>query len=483
MLRFGSWRIARNAGAVLFGRLFSFAVRLVTIKLLASFLGTSDFGIYSYVVAITEVLAALSDLGITDIGVREVTRSWNNAPQHLSSIWVLKTLLSFVALAVIAGTAFVTSANALIVKSMIVYALAVVLDYFVTSVFILFRAAEQMHYETLTVIFERTLFLVFMLAITQTQASLITVFVARLVAALLKLTMALLIAVRSRMPLPQLSSLVFDREMMYNYLKASLPLGISIFIASLYARVDIILLNFLRSPAEVGVFAGAYRVIDATQILAISLVGASFPLLSRIAKDNIDLFAGFSQKVALALLALALPGSLILSVWPQEIVPFILGQGFDESIVALRILSLGIALGYLKALFIYMLTSINKQHIYTVLAGVGLGLKVGFDLLFIPTLGYLAACIGTLATEFFVFAVSFAYIRKHVHFPSLVPMTARLALSFSLAVVAAYSLRGHSFLVGSPIITLTFLSSLSIFFWKAILDNLVPPRLGIRGQE
>lgn len=469
---FRDLRLARNATAVLGARVFSFAVRLVTVKLLASSLGLNSFGLYSYIVALTEMLAILSDLGVADIGVREISRSWDDASSHLGNILVLKALLSCITLIVTIGAVGVIRADKLIVEGTLVYSLAVVLDYYALFVFIPFRASEQMHYETLVVLFERSCFLALILVIVRVGGGLKALFFARLIAACLKFALAILVALKLRMPLPRLFHLDCERGVMCYYLRSSLPVGISTFIVGIFARIDIVLLNLLRSSTESGIFAGAYRIIDAMRILAVSLVGASFPLLARYAKNDFDSFVRFSRRIGFTLLVVAFSGALLLFIWPHEVVYLLLDQEFGESTVALRILSFGVLLTYLSSLLSYVLTSVGKQFIYTMSVAVGLGFKMAIDLLLIPSLGYRAACVGVLATEFVIFMINFIYVQRYMHLIPSIRAIVWPALSLLLPMITGYLLRNQG-VMGALLVVLVSLSILLVL-GKTFFERKVP---------
>src|SRR5207237_10325878 len=63
--------------------------------------------------------------------------------------------------------------------------------------------------------------------------------------------------------------------------RQALPFGILMLGFALYYRVDMIMLNWLRDPREVGVYAAAYRFLDAVILLAASIGGPFYPRLSR----------------------------------------------------------------------------------------------------------------------------------------------------------------------------------------------------------
>lgn len=407
-----STRIARNAGVVLVARGANIIIRLVTISLIASYLGKAGFGFFSYVVSLGEIFAVLSDFGVIRVGVREIARDKENASEQFGNVLVLKGLLALVTFGIVLIFAWGTRMEPSLRSGVAIYTLAVVVNYYANSFFVFYRAFERMEFEAILIILERTLYLGLAVAAVRLDLGLQGVFVANLLASVVKLVAAPLI---THFGLIKLSFRI-RASSVRRYFQESIPIGISMFLASVYLRVDVLILEHLRDSAEVGVFSGAYRIIDATMLLPVVIVSALFPVLSRRAEASREVFHQFVSQAFKLLLLVALPIAVVMVVWAEPIVGWVLDRSFTESVLGLRLLAVVLVLSYLNFLFNYVMTAVGKQTAYAVVVALSLTLNIVVAYLLIPTAGYIGACLATIAAEATSFALAMFLLKRYANY-------------------------------------------------------------------
>ncbi|MGD8623302.1 MAG: flippase [Anaerolineae bacterium] len=404
-----SGRIARNAGVVLVARGLNIVVRLLTISLFASYLGKEGFGVYSYVVAFGEIFAVLSDFGVIRVGVREIARDRDSAAGQFGNVLALKGLLSLLTIGLVLGLAWALDMDASVRTGIAIYTVAVVLNYYANAFFVFYRAFERMEYEAVLIILERLLYLLFAFLAVQWNLGLHGIFVGNLLSSAVKVIVAPIITHLKLIKLRfQFAAVSFAR-----YFRESLPIGIGMFLSSVYLRVDVLILEYLRGNAEVGAFSGAYRMIDATMVLPAVVVSALFPALARKTVDGTEALHAFLSKSFKVLFLMALPISVALFVWAQPLVTWILDRSFVESVHSLRLLTIVLVLSYPNFLFNYAMTSLGKQKVYTLVVALSLALNVTGAFLLVPSLGYVGACLSTILAELFVFSLALYFLGRY----------------------------------------------------------------------
>jgi O-antigen/teichoic acid export membrane protein len=407
-----STRIARNAGVIMVARGIYIVVRLLTIKLFATYLGKEGFGVYSYVVALGEIFAVLSDFGLIRVGVREISRDRERAAEQFSNILALKGVLALVTVAVVLGLGLGTGMEPSVRSAVLIYTLAVILNYYANAFSVFYRAFERMEFEAALIIVERVLYLVFAILAVVWGLGLYGIFVGNLLSSVVKLAIAPVI---THLKLVKLKFRLTAASFMH-YFRESLPIGISMFLASVYLRVDVIILEHLRSSAEAGAFSGAYRIVDATMVLPTILLSALFPVLSRRAVAATSEFHGFLSKSFRVLLLMALPIAVLLFAWSEPLVGWILDKSFVESVYSLRLLAIVLVLSYPSFLFNQVMTAVGRQTIYTIGLAFSLAMNIVVDLLLVPSLGYLGACLSTIIAEVFVFVMSLYFLKRYADY-------------------------------------------------------------------
>ena len=140
----------------------------------------------------------------------------------------------------------------------------------------IFQAHERLDLVSLSVIVQRTATAVVGVALLLLGAGVITAAIVFMAGALLGLVTALFSARRLGVHADRP-----DRRRWGALLRAGMPIGIAGLLFVLLLRLDVTLLSFLSGEAEVGIYAAAYRLVEATQFLAWAISAAMLPWLAR----------------------------------------------------------------------------------------------------------------------------------------------------------------------------------------------------------
>jgi O-antigen/teichoic acid export membrane protein len=177
------------------------------------------------------------------------------------------------------------------------------------------------------------------------------------------------------------------------------PLFLIELLTNLYFRLDQVLLLRLRGAEETGIYAAAYRVLEALLLMVAGAMTVLFPRLAAAARREAGRFrADFVRAwngLWLAGLLLAINGSL----WGAGLLPALLGRAYAPSEAPLRILLPALPLLYVNYLLTQSLIARGREGFYAAGAGACAVLNLGLNLLLIPPLGARGAAYATLATE------------------------------------------------------------------------------------
>jgi O-antigen/teichoic acid export membrane protein len=403
-------RVAKNSGTVLLARLFLVFVRFASISLIAKTLGKDAFGAYSLVVASVGMVSLLVDFGMSRIAVRELSRRRADADGFFGALVLLRGALAVMTFLGIVGVSLAIPMDPALRQGLYVYALAEVLQLFSNGYFILFKAFERMEYEALMIFIDQGVYLGLLALLLGSGYGLLAVFSAHLIAVMVKLAAGSIVAYSKFVTLV----LRVDLVLWGRVLRDSFPIGITSLLDNLSQRIDILILGLFRSRAEVGGFAGAYRLIDATLLVSVVLTNAIFPILSRLAAEGAaSLRIPFEQALKL-LVCLALPLAVVFVVIPQRIVTLVFDTSFSQSVVTLRLLGGLVVVLYACALLNSTLISLNRQGLYTVAATVALVINVALDFALIPRFGYVGACVAAIVAQVILFGMALAFVTRQV---------------------------------------------------------------------
>jgi len=382
-----------DIGGKLFGAVF--------MVLLARYLGATLFGELSFALAAAAILGVAADLGQTMLVAREVARRpedpWAAAAPALKARALLTLALGTLALLATAFTgrpARVTELLAILLATQLVQGQAEIL------------AAAHRGRERMT------------LPVAASLACRFGILLSGLVAIVLEAPVHVFAALTTiwTIPLPFVLGRALTgpersergpRPGVLRWLKAAAPIGVGVVLWTIYFRVDLVALGWLRGDRDVGLYAASFRLVEAGLLISGPLLAAVFPLLSRLDPSDEVFRAGLRQS-ARALGLLGWPAAAFCAVEAPHIIAALYGAEYAASAGVLRILGFAIPLAFLSAPVLTLLIGTDRERIYAYIMGAGAVMNVTLDLLIIPAHGPEGAAAATLATEGVVLALSLA---------------------------------------------------------------------------
>jgi O-antigen/teichoic acid export membrane protein len=217
-----------------------------------------------------------------------------------------------------------------------------------------------------------------------------------------------------------------------------LPLAGAYAVGTLYFRFAIIAMSLIAVELETGYFSASYRVVEALGGVPLLLVGVTFPILARAARDNSERLRYVLQRI----LEIALIGGLWLTLCTA------LGAGFAMKVIGgaeaapaadvLRIQS-----PYLTALFLnltfqtpLLALRMHREMLRSALAA--LATVVVLIAVFVPAYEARGAAIAVVISEFVLAAVEAALLlRAHRDLRPELRVVPRVAVACAVALAAA----------------------------------------------
>jgi O-antigen/teichoic acid export membrane protein len=189
-------------------------------------------------------------------------------------------------------------------------------------------------------------------------------------------------------------------------LRGSMPYALSIFLMTIYTRTDVVMLERMLPDGrqQAGIYASAYRLLDAVNVLGLLFAGLLMPMFAKQLKDKIDVapLVRFSFQLIMVA-AIIIAGT----VWfyRTDIMQLLYKQATPFS---------GDVLGVLMGSFV----AVSGTYIFSTLIGsaghvarmnwtfiVAFVINIGLNLILIPQFKALGTAISTLITQFFVMIV------------------------------------------------------------------------------
>jgi O-antigen/teichoic acid export membrane protein len=226
-------------------------------------------------------------------------------------------------------------------------------------------------------------------------------------------------------------------------LRKAVPFGCLMVGFALYYRVDMIMLEWLRGPQEVGLYAAAYRFLDAVMLLAASLGGPFFPRFSNLIASNPGKVRELLEAMWRPLFALGLPLSLGVFLVSDQLVLVLFGREFAGAGRLTAVLIWGTLPLFWVNVANHALNAADRVWSLAAVYGISSMVNIAGNLILIPMFGGLGASLATLFCEWLNLVLIIGLIRRHFGVSFSAEGLWRYALASAGLACALWMTRGY----------------------------------------
>ncbi|HWY18175.1 MAG TPA: oligosaccharide flippase family protein [Solirubrobacteraceae bacterium] len=451
-----------RVGAYIVGALFS----VISASLLTRHLGVARFGQYITALSLVAIVGALSDLGLTAVGVRELStrppaERWPLA-RDLLGLRIALTLAGGVAIVAIAWLAYSPTLAAGVALACVGLLLAATQDNFALPLLIGLRlgtvSALELSRQLLTTVF--TIVLVF------AGAALVPFLGVSIPVGAIVLVATALLVRNTRALTP-----TFSFERWRRFVRPMLPYSAAIAASSIYLRVSIVLVSALGTAVQLGYFSLSYRIVEVLTPVPVLLASSALPIFAHTARDDDHDRLGYA-------LARVFEVSLIVGAWVAVSIavgaPLALaivgGPRFAPAAPVLAVQGIGLGAMFVSLVWANGLLGLGLYRQILAISLAGLLLTAALVAALIPIDGAQGAAIGTSTGEVaLAIAQCVAVVRRRP------PLRPSLRVLPGVALAAALALAPLA-LTSLPVIVRLLIST-ALFAGAVLLTRAYPPEL------
>ena len=395
-------RVGKNSLAPIALTLFNRAIDFAFAALMLRILGPANAGDYYYAINIFGWFEILSNFGLDAYLTREVARHRDQGNRYLFNTTAVRLGLSAIGLPLLAGfialrqtLVAAPASNQAIIAIGLLY-IGLVPGSISKGLTSLFYAYEKAEYPaaitTFSTLLKVTLGTIALLA----GWGIIGLAGASVLINLATLVILSIIALRLFFRPQWAPERTLQREMMGE----SWPLMLNHLLASLFFKVDIVLMDAIKGNVVVGLYSTGYKFLDALNVIPSMFTFAIFPVISRQAKEDPEAFRRVYQLGVKILVSLALPAAMVATLAAHEMVFVLGGQEYlPDSMIALQLMVWSMPIGWINSLTNYVLVALDQQHYLTRAFIIGFLFNLITNLLFMPTYSYRASAIIHIFSE------------------------------------------------------------------------------------
>lgn len=453
--------VFKNVFWLSFGQIAGRLIRAAVIIYAARVLGAADYGIFSYALGLAGFFTIFADIGINSILTREASQKPAERSQYFATaLWIKFGLLVLTTLLIVLVAPYFSKIEAARILIPFV-ALLTIFDGIREFANSFLRALEKMEVEA----FVNT---VTNIAITAAGFAILAV---SATAYSLTLVYALAGGVGSLFAISLLwrefrgSISNFRWELLRPLLTAAIPFALMGILGAFMLNTDMIMLGWWRTPAELGFYSSAQKIVQVLYTLPGILAAALFPVISRLVgqarHEEVRVLMGHATAAAfLAAIPLTVGGAVLAT----PIMSFLYGAEYIPGALAFQFIVATTLLAFPGTLVGNLILAYNQQK--KVAWGVALGSigNIAFNALLIPPLGIMGAAIATVVAQTLSNGYMWYVIQRTSAFQTFSHLTKIVGAGLVMGVCAfALNLLGLHILVTIAVSGLVYIGSLVLF--------------------
>ena len=384
------------------------AVLLVALTMIAGrFLPASEYGKFSFAIALATIVETLMDIGLGPVTVRTVARDGAGAGTLFRHVLGLKIAWGALGLVVLLIAAPILRSDPAVIHACYLMGISSAIRSYVLSARGLLQGLNRFDLETVTVVADRGLLLVLGTLVLAAGYGLYGLSVAFVVARLLMFVVVTVIVKRvtgSAVP-------TYDRAVWIELQTAALPLGFFLITLTLYTYIDTVILGIMRTDAETGWYAASYRVYEGLMYAPSAFATVLTPRFSQMFVDDPAGLRSLFRRSLLgsALAALVIGGAGVYLARPMLLLFY--GAAYVAAVPPLQVLAGGSIFVFCTWILHAAAISTNLDRRLVGTTAIGLITNIALNILFIPRLGITGAAWATVIAE--AVTVTLLYVQVH----------------------------------------------------------------------
>jgi O-antigen/teichoic acid export membrane protein len=438
--------------------------------------GVTEYGVYFSLFNFSLLLNILLDMGVANFNNRKISQNPESLPTFLPNAVTIKLIFS-----VLYAVATLTLAFALGYTGRHIHLLTfLIINQFLTSFILYLRTniSGLQLFTTDSILSVTDRLIMVILCSVALWSSLykvqltIELFVYLQTAAYTLTALLVFVLVLVKCPKIKIKA---DWRLIFQIVKGSFPFALLVFLMSVYTRTDGVLLERLLpdGKAQAGIYAQAYRILDAANMFAYLFPTLLLPMFSKMLAQKEDTSSLVSLSMGtIAVFAVAFAFSCI--AFGESIMQMLYIHTNAESAKIFSWLMLSFVPMAVTTIFGTLLTANGNLKALNIVSGIAVAINLGLNFILIPAQGALGAAIACFITQCFVAIVNLLVYQKIYRIGPNIRLLQKyfVLIALSLASTWAITLADLWFVVAFA------LNSILIVFY-GIISGILPLKMAV----
>lgn len=398
-------KFVTNLAFLLFMNLFIKPIYILGIETqVQNQVGAANYGVYFAVFNFSLLVAILLDFGITNFNNKNIAQNNHLLTKHFSGLFMLKLVLAIVYIVIVIAIGLLIGYNERMMKLLLVQGFNMFLLYFINYMRSNLAGLHLFKTDAVVSIMDRTLLIIvctlmLFTGILKEPDGIMYFAYAQTFSYFTTAVTAFIIVLGKTHSF----KLKWNRAFSLMILKQSLPYAILTFLMSFYNRIDTVMIERMLptgvGDVQSGIYAQAFRLLDAANMISFLTAGMLLPIFSRMLKYK-ESIEPLVKLISTLLLTLAIVVGVGCVFYNEDLMGLLYAVHAKESAHIFSILMLSFIAISTTYIFGTLLTANGNLKQLNIMAASGMVLNITLNVILIKQLEAYGAALSSMITQY-----------------------------------------------------------------------------------
>ncbi|MDO9187241.1 MAG: oligosaccharide flippase family protein [Bacteroidia bacterium] len=437
--------------------------------------GAASYGIYFAIFNFSFLLTIVLDFGITNFNNKNIAQNNHLLTKHFSGLFTLKILLAIIYIIVVVVAGLLIGYDTRLMKLLLVQGFNMFLLFFINYLRSNLAGLHLFKTDAIVSILDRSILIVLCIVMLKTdmlkEPDGIMYFVyAQTIGYSISVITAFLIILNKT----HTFKLKWNWAFSLMILKKSLPFAILTLLMSFYNRIDTVMIERMLpkgvGDVQSGIYAQAFRLLDATNMIAFLTAGMLLPIFSRMLKHK-ESVESLVKLISTLLLTPAIVIGVGCVFYSKELMGLLYQVHVEESAKIFSLLMLSFIAVSTTYIFGTLLTANGNMKQLNTMAAFGMILNITLNFLLIRQFEAYGSAISSMITQYLTAIIQVIIAQRIFKFKINYKLINTLII-FAIGVVAIN--------YGSRMLNLNWMMSFVIMVATSVLWAFVSGTISIK---
>lgn len=361
----------------------------------------NDYGLYYALFNFSFLFNIFLDLGITNLNNKNIAQNHTILNKHLSSIITLRFVLGTIYMLITLGIGFLIGYSSYQILLLLVFAINQFLISFILYLRSNISGLHLFKTDSVISVLDRfiMIFICLILLLNQSKENPFKIewyIIAQSVSYIVTIIITLIIVLKKA----KLKKLNWNKSFSMAIIKKSYPYAILVLLMTFYNRIDSVMLERIsvNGSYQASIYAAAYRLLDAGNMIAYLFAGILLPMFSRMIKqkEKLEELVGLSFSL---LLFISASSAAFGFFFRYELMQLLYSKNIMETSQVFGILIFCFV--FVSCTYVYgtLLTANGNLKSLNIMASTGMIINIGLNIILIPNLESIGAATSSLITQ------------------------------------------------------------------------------------